>query len=273
LQYCSDAGWRVAHKSLYENHQVAINKKLITIGIGLFFALLIWQLPARLIFVLLPASVAQGFHAEGTVWNGRVRIINVAGQQLRNTEWNLAISRLLLGQLAIDFKTRWGGGFAEGFASISATGKLRLSDTVAGMDTAMLSPILNIPQLGGQASLNIAELVLVDNWPQTLTGSLEIRNLASPLMGNGGADLIGNVAVTFAAGTDQEAGTLTGKLSDTGGPLQLDGTLLLTAPANYAVSARLQARPEAAKSLRDNLEFLGSPEADGNYVFELAGSL
>jgi general secretion pathway protein N len=252
---------------------MSINKRLVSVGICLFLALLLWQLPARLIFVLLPANVAQGFDAEGTVWNGRVRIINVAGQQLRNTEWNLAVSRLLLGQLAVDFKTRWGGGFAEGFASISTTGKLRLSDTVAGLDTAVLSPILNIPQLGGQASLNIAELVLVDNWPQTLTGSLEIRNLTSPLMGNGGADLIGNIAVNFDAATEQAAGTLTGKLTDTGGPLQLDGTLLLTAPTNYEVSARLQARPEAAKSLRDNLEFLGSPEPDGNYVFELTGSM
>jgi general secretion pathway protein N len=250
-----------------------LNKKLISLGVCLFITFLLWQLPARLVFVLLPANVAQGFGAEGTVWNGRVRIINVAGQQLRNTEWDLALSRLFLGQLAVDFKTRWGGGFAEGFAAVGITGKLTLNNTLASLDAAMLSPMLNIPQLGGQVSLDLKELELVNNWPQTLTGSLEIRNLASPLMGNGSADLIGNVAVSFDAASETNPGTLTGKLSDIGGPLELDGTLTLTAPANYDLDTRVRARPEAAKSIKENLQFLGNPEADGRHVFKIAGSI
>lgn len=250
-----------------------LDKKLVGLALGCFFAFLVWQLPARLVFILLPSTVAQGFGVEGSVWNGRARIINAGGQQLRNTEWDVALSRLFLGQLAMDFKTRWGGGFAEGFASISLLGTLRFIDTRASVDAAILSPLLNVPQLGGQISLDIQELELIDNWPHRLTGNLEIRNLASPLMGSGAADLIGNVEVVFDSGTETDSDTLTGRIRDTGGPIELEGTLLLTPPSNYDLDTRVKARPDAAKSVQDNLQFLGSPEPDGSHIFKFAGSI
>jgi hypothetical protein len=141
------------------------------------------------------------------------------------------------------------------------------------VDAAMVNSLLNLPQLGGQFSLDIQELELVDNWPHRLTGSLDIRNLASPLMGSGAADLIGNIAVIFDSGTETDSGVLTGRIRDTGGPLELQGTLVLTPPANYDLDARVKARPNAAKALKDNLQFLGSPESDGSRIFKFAGSI
>ncbi|MGI9292208.1 MAG: type II secretion system protein N, partial [Gammaproteobacteria bacterium] len=224
------------------------------------------------VFLLIPAHIAQGFGAEGTVWNGRVRIINAGGQQLRNTEWNIALSRMLIGQLGIDFKTRWSGGFAEGFAATGITGKLVFKNTMASMDIGMLSQMMNIPQLGGQASLNLSEAVIVNNWPSTLNGELEIRNLTSSLIGSGSAELLGNVAVSFDGVTDED-GSLNGMLRDTGGPLELNGTLSLSPPSNYVVDAGVKARPQAGKNLQNSLQFIGQRDPDGRYPFSLAGSL
>ena len=252
---------------------MVLKRKLITLGACVFAVFLVSQLPARLLFIAIPDTVAQGFGAEGTIWNGKVRIINVAGLQLRNTEWNLAVSRLLLGQLAMNYKTRWGGGFAEGFAAASITGNLSFADTLASLNVAALSPLLNMPRLGGQLSLNLKQLELVDNWPRSINGELEIRNLSAQLLESGQTDMIGNLAVSFDGTTNVDETGVTGILRDTGGPLELDGTIVLSAPSAYEINTRVRARPDAPKSTRDSLRFLGAPESDGRYIFNLAGSI
>lgn len=251
---------------------MALNKRLIGLAAATFLVFLIALLPARTVFALFMPDSVQGFGVDGSLWNGSARIINVSGQQLRNTEWDLALSKVLLGQLGGDIKTRWGGGFAEGNASVGLTGAVRLSDAQVGLNATMLSS-LGIPDIGGQISLQIGQLVLQDNWPTELTGRGEIRNLSSPLMGSGASDLIGNVAIEFDTATETEADTVTGRITDIGGPLEIRGTLILTPPGNYDLDTRIKARSSAPKALRDNLKFLGTPEADGSHIFKLAGSI
>ena len=106
-----------------------------------------------------------------------------------------------------------------------------------------------------------------------LIGRAEVLNLSSPLMGRGEAAQIGNFALEFDSTTESEAGTLTGTISDTGGPLELKGSLLLVAPGSYTLKTRLKARPDAPEAMQNNLKFLGSPMADGRRIFELAGTL
>jgi hypothetical protein len=92
-------------------------------------------------------------------------------------------------------------------------------------------------------------------------------------MGAGAADIIGNITLDFDTATETDGEAITGKLTDSGGPLELRGNLLLRPPGSYTLKVRLKARPEAPEALRKNLEFLGSPEADGMRVFQLAGSI
>ena len=60
---------------------------------------------------------------------------------------------------------------------------------------------------------------------------------------------------------------------DTGGPIELSGTVVLTAPSNYDVNLRITARPTAPKQLNDSLQLLGPAERDGSRVFKLEGSI
>ena len=248
-------------------------KKLITLGTACFLLFFFTLFPARIVFAVFMPDSVQGYGVEGSIWKGSARIINAGGQQLRNTEWDIALSRLLLGQIGGDFKTRWGSGFAEGFGTLSMTGTIRLSDTQANFDVATVSSMFGIPQVGGQVNLAINNLEVVSNWPHKLTGTGEIRNLSSPLMGSGAADLIGNVAIEFDSDTETDTDTITGQIKDSGGPLELKGTLLLTPPGNYDLDTRIKARQSAPKELKDNLQFLGSPESDGSHIFKLAGSI
>lgn len=248
-------------------------KKLLTLGIVCFLLFFFTAFPARVVFAVFMPDTVQSFGVTGSIWNGHARIINIGGQQFRNTEWNIAVSQLVFGQLGGDFKTRWGSGFADGFATISAGGTLRLKNTQTSFDIGLLTALLGIPQMGGQISVEINNLKIVDNWPHQLSGTGEIRNLSSPLLGSGAASLIGNVAVDFDTATETNAETITGQIHDAGGPLEINGTLLLTPPGNYDLSTRIRARPDAPRALQDNLRFLGSPESDGSYIFKIAGSI
>ena len=250
-----------------------VSRKTIIAGVVFAAALLLVSFPARLAFGLFAPQGVTGFGIGGTIWQGNARIISINGQQFRNTEWDIAVFRLLLGQLGGDFKTRWAGGFLEGSGTISIGGTLELTDTVGSFNAASLEPLLGIPQVGGQVSMQVSQFEAHDNWPYKLIGTVEIRNFSSPLMGAGAADVIGNIALDFDTATETNSDTITGKLTDVGGPLEIKGTLLLTPPGNYNLKARIKARPNAPEALYKNLEFLGQPEADGMRIFQIAGSI
>jgi general secretion pathway protein N len=250
-----------------------IDKRLAALGLACGLVFLISSLPARVVLAIVTPAEISTFGVNGTIWQGSARIIGFNGQQFRNTEWQLSIPRLFIGQIGGDFKTRWGDGFMEGFGTISLTGTIILGETRASFNAASLEPLLGIPRVGGQVSLQLSELEVKENWPYRLVGTGEIRNFSSPLMGTGPADIIGNVSLDFDTATETDGDAITGKLTDLGGPLELKGNLLLRPPGSYTLKARLKARPDAPEALSKNLEFLGPPEADGMRVFQLAGSI
>lgn len=247
--------------------------RLLIIGLLCLLLFTVIRFPASTAFAWFTPQSAGVFGVSGTLWSGEARLISVAGLQLRNTEWNVSVWRLLTGEIGGRFRSRWSGGFIEVDGGISLSGTISLSDLRGSFDIAPLNNVLGMPDIGGIASVELSEVVIRDGWPQRLVGRGELRSLSSPMMGSGSEQFIGDVGFLFNTNTETDLNTVTGQLQDTGGPLQLNGTLILTPPRNYDLKTRVRARPEAPESLRRNLQFLGSPEADGTHVFQLAGSL
>ena len=244
-------------------------------GLGLVCVLLfaISLFPARLAFQLLAPDGVRGIGLRGTVWEGSAGVIELPGLALRDTEWDLSVARLLTGQLGADFKSRWNGGFAEGYAATGIFSDLIIRDTLANMTGAWLSATAGLPRVDGQIAITIDQLELDDMWPEHLVGVMSIQELSSTLIGVGQAGLLGNVIAEFDSSADDSADVITGLIRDEGGPLELDGTVTLQKPASYSLSVKVKPRPAASASLRQNLQFLGSADASGAYVFELSGSL
>ncbi|MDP7271993.1 MAG: type II secretion system protein N, partial [Gammaproteobacteria bacterium] len=144
------------------------HKKLAAVGLALALLFMLRMFPAHVAFAILTPAEVTGFGINGTVWQGSARIINANGQQLRNTEWDLALSRLFIGRLGGDFKTRWGDGFLEGFGTISVLGTIALTDARASFSAASLESVIGIPRVGGQVSLQLRELQVKENWPHRL---------------------------------------------------------------------------------------------------------
>ncbi len=248
-------------------------RKYLLPGALCLLAFIVIQFPAGSAFALFAPAGVGAFGVEGTLWQGRARIISVGGMQLRNTEWDIDVLRLLTGRLGGDVSSRWGGGFIDAHAYVSLFGNIALRDVRASFDIAPLSRLFGTPQIAGLATVNFSEVDIADNWPQRLVGDGEIRGLASPLMGQGDARVIGNIGFEFDTATETDVDTITGRLRDTGGPLELGGTLVLKPPGQYELKTRVRARDEAPAALRRNLRFLGEPEADGKHIFQLAGSV
>jgi len=98
-----------------------------------------------------------------------------------------------------------------------------------------------------------------------LKGTLEANNLVDR---SGYVTPIGSYAVTFPGGGPQP----TGNVQDTGGPLAVAGTLVLTSQPGYDLSTYVTPRPSATQPLINAIEFLGSPDAQGRRQFAMQGT-
>jgi hypothetical protein len=83
-----------------------------------------------------------------------------------------------------------------------------------------------------------------------------------------GRDL-GDYKVIFAPATTPP---FKGQLSDAGGPLELQGTLQLTADRHWDLTGTVMARAGADTALTGDLAALGAPDANGRYPLSATGS-
>jgi hypothetical protein len=98
-----------------------------------------------------------------------------------------------------------------------------------------------------------------------LEGHIEASDLVDR---SGYVTPLGNFSVTFPGGTPQP----TGDLRDVGGPLAVQGKLVLTPQPGYDLSGYVTPRPSANQALVNAIAFLGSPDAQGRRQFALSGT-
>ena len=208
----------------------------------------------------------------GSAWRGEVRSIEVPGFQLSRTAWVINPAALLLGRLSATIETGWPGGKADGELTIGMTGSIRLREFEATGPVAPIAQQMNLPQSGGQLSISVADLELVDSWPRTVNGQIRVDNIPLALMGVPSAPT-GSYQVSFATDNVTDDGLVVGELKDLKGPLVIDGNVTLSPPTNYEIVGRISARPNAPSDLVQGLALLGPAGPDGAREFSLAGSL
>jgi hypothetical protein len=87
----------------------------------------------------------------------------------------------------------------------------------------------------------------------------------------------GNARASFALAVDApEVGPdepVAADLRDTGGPLEVAGTLTLKPTLEYTIEGVAKARPGAPPALAQGLALLGPPDAEGRHAISFAGTL
>jgi general secretion pathway protein N len=239
---------------------------VIALVIVAFAAIVLARLPASW---LLPAGGPDFSCAsvDGSLWNGYCSGLRVRGTALGDLTWQLRPSRLLLGKLAahIDVEhpptTSAQGDFEFGFGGTVVAHDLTAS---LPLDPKLLPGAP--PTLSGTLHVNLAiARVTRKGVIERLEGRIEASDLVDH---SGYVTPLGNFVVTFPGGTPQP----TGDVQDAGGPLAVQGKLVLTPQPGYDLSGYVTPRQSATQALINAIQFLGSPDAEGRRQFALSGT-
>jgi len=244
-------------------------KKLWALGIGAFLILALVTLPASVVLSFVhPANVTLS-GISGTIWKGRAQAVRSGTVHVGSVDWGLDFLSLFTGKLGADVKVTRTDGFAQGHIAAGTGGRITLRAFNASLPVGALPP--NVVRGGwtGTVNLKLAELALDQSWPVALNGTIEVTDLVGPA--NRPAAL-GSYRVVFpegAAGGD----TLTGALTDLGGPLAVNGTVQLKKDRSYLVGGMIATRPNAPSDMARTLEILGAPDAQGRREFSIEGTM
>ena len=225
------------------------------------------RFPAAWAVGFLPAGLSCDA-VDGTLWNGTCSALMLRHKQLLgDLSWQLHPARLFLGRVAAHLELTQAGDFVNGDVELSGAGHLDAHDVHASVH---LSPAL-LPQLpGGLRGVVRADLARVEvksGHLADLRGSIEAHDLAQT--GNTTTEL-GNYALSFAGAAGGAA--LVGALRDLGGPLDLQGSVRVTADPGFVLDGTVAARPIASANLVRQLQMLGAPDAQGRRSFSIANT-
>lgn len=245
-------------------------RTLVVIGVLTFLVLAIISVPASVLFGFLQPYGVTAAGTAGSAWKGRAQMLQVQGINLGAVEWNLHALALLTLKLQADVKVTRPEGFAAAEISLRSSESVTFQDLTASVPLATLA---GIAPAGWRGTVNMkfAELVLIEGWPSSASGTAEILDVSSP---NPNAPLTGSYKLTFpAVGVDAAEGVLVADLVDLGGPLQIQGELELRPDRSYLLAGHVAARPDAPSNLANQLQILGPADAEGRRPFSLEGTL
>ncbi|MDG1462964.1 MAG: type II secretion system protein N [Gammaproteobacteria bacterium] len=246
--------------------------RLIMIGVSAFVIFLPTVAPASLLGLILPAEVASFTGLQGSLWQGSAQFVNVNGFRLNATRWNIHPANLILGRVSLNLVSSWDDGDFEGDIEVSIGGELSVRNATLFAGLATLSSGMAIP-LSGQISIQAESIVIKDQWPQQLIASAKVRNLSAAQPAESFPTALGNYNVIFSSQEVTTENPALGTVVDTGGPLTLDGEIMLTPPANFALQANIRPSVNAAANLRQALKFMAPANNQGVHQFEFSGSL
>lgn len=245
----------------------------LALGLGAYAAFVISSIPAATAYRFFGPAELRLAGLQGTVWSGGAALGSVGPLSLQDIRWHLAALPLFAGRAAGTIEARLPDGFVT--SSVSATpSRVVLTGLEASTSLPALGTLLPIGAVEGLVSLMLEELRLEDGRPTKVLGRVRIAQLAAPpLMPGAAAELIplGNYDIVFK---DAGGEGIAAEIRDTGGPLEVAGTLSLDAEGNYKLEGVAAARDDAPPELVQGLKLMtGEPDAHGRRPFSLSGSL
>jgi hypothetical protein len=244
---------------------------LILFGVLVFAGIVVARLPASWVLPG-PNSGVTCADADGTVWSGTCTGLVVQQQPVGDLSWEVHASRLLAGKLNADVVITRPTGAAQGNVEVGLDKSISARDVKVDLPldqdlVAALPP--NLRGLRGKIHADLAH-VRVEGWQtlKAIQGVVEAQDLTDSE--GGSAQRWGSYSLTFPPST---GGDPVGQLRDLGGgPLAVEGTLRLTPEPGFDLEGLVKARPTASADLAKDIQFLGSPDAQGRRPFSLAGT-
>lgn len=241
-------------------------RRLIIAFAATLLAGLVISFPARVAYHwFAPPGVALSGIA-GSVWRGTASQANVGGLYLGELRWRLRPLALLAARASFEVAANPAGGVLNGVAAVGFGGDVYLAETRAALPLDAIASLVGVPGLRGTATADIERLQLSDGLPVAADGSAEVRGLVLPLVS---PQPIGGYRIEFFT---QEDGVVA-SVEDTDGVVDIAGRLLFSSDRNYEFLGQLAPKAETPTAIADQMRFLGSPNARGQFELRLEGTL
>jgi hypothetical protein len=192
---------------------------------------------------------------------------------LHDIRWRVRPWHLLIGRLAAQVEARLTDGFVS--ARIAATpSRIALSDVRGSTSIATLRGLLPVSGVRGVANVTLSRLELEGDALTSIVGELRLAQLeVAPLVPSASRELlaVGEYVVQFQ---DAEGDGINARFNDSGGPLEVSGTLVVDRQRAYTLDGLIKPRPDASQQLVDGLNIItADPDAEGRRRLTLTGSL
>ncbi|HVW69988.1 MAG TPA: type II secretion system protein N [Steroidobacteraceae bacterium] len=237
---------------------------IIVLAVVAFVVIVIARLPATWVVPTSSAPVTCAA-VDGSIWNGSCSGLTVQGTPLGDMTWNIHALRLLTGKLAAFVVLMRPTGSLHGDFAVGLDKNLTIRNAQLELpldhDVMMFLP-RTMQTLRGNARANIVSARIQKGIITELQGVLELHDLEDH---GRTITAYGSYALTFPPGS---ASPPVGQLHDLGGPLAVEGTVkLMQDKPGFAAEGYVTARADAAPSLLNDLQLLGSPDAQGRRQF------
>jgi hypothetical protein len=236
-------------------------------GIAVFLGVLFFYLPASWFRSYLPPQ-ATCADIGGSAWAGECIGLTVQGAKLGDATWNLAATSALRARLIgnVDVRGPLAQARADLDVSFKGAGELQNIRAQFPLDPAFL------PQFPadrrGQISVDLKRAVIADQSLKQLEGTIELRGFREivPRLLE-----LGSYRASFD-GAARPDGAMLGRVSDTGGPFRIEGTLTLTPPDAYSFQGSITGRTaDAERMIREAMPY-ARPDASGRSELSFEGT-
>lgn len=215
-------------------------------------------LPEAVQLSALSGSIWQGSAARGTLW------INGRALSFGSLSWQIAPFSLLTLQPKIAIISGWGGQKMRSTIVFDGIESIVVTDFQAQIEIGFIRQLLPL-YVGGQVSLDFAELHLKGGVPQSGTGRIQWRDAAWTAAS--GDVALGHYNIVVSG----NGSGLRGAVETVSGPLEVEGDLQWV-ENRYAVDLALSGPATENSGLAEALQFLAQPSPNG-FDMVLSGTL
>lgn len=238
------------------------------IGAGLltFFVGLVIMLPARVVYRWVAPTHVSISGISGTVWNGAAKELSVDGFYLHSVEWHAKPWRLLTGKLSYGVTASPVSGFVDSDISIRAGGAVALSSLQAAVPLGVVSDVVNISGLQGNATLQFERIEFADGLPVAADGVLQVTDLGVPFLGT--ASLGGYSAEFFT----QNSG-IAASIEDNDAIVEFAGSLQVNSDRSFEFLGHVVTTPDTPASMTQLLQRSAPADDRGRHELRYGGTL
>lgn len=248
--------------------------KLAASGLLAYFLALLVLFPAAQAWQLakpyLPAGLPLQPHAlQGTLWKGSAETLSWHDTPLGRLHWHLSPWTLLLGKAGLSLQLQDDDKHLDSRLQVARDGSLNITQLdmrLPAGELARFNPGLPIAA-DGLLLLHLDGAVMAPGTAPELRGNAVWQEAVLVI---GEVLQLGDLHLALQPG---ENGGTQATIRDSGGPLEISGSIQLEAGMRYQFEARVKARPEADPGLHNSLGLLGKADGRGYRTLRYRGHL